>query len=221
MSKSIFISRELSEDSPLLAYLQQEGWEIHTQSLIKVEPIPFELKLDTDWIFVSSKNGVRFLFEDHAPHQFSSKRIGVVGNATAQAVRSYGYEPSFIGNSGDMTKVGRRFRELLRDQTVRFFGAEGGSEKLRNTLQQDLVFFTPIYRTGLLAQVTLPETDVVFLTSPSNAKVYLSYGLLQGKEVIAIGNTTAEFLANHGIRNIHIPTAPSDEHVVAVLRKLG
>lgn len=129
-------------------------------------------------------------------------------------------EPSFIGDSSDMAEVGRHFVPILGHKTVTFFGALGGSEKLRSELPPKQVFFIPIYRTKPERKPDIPETEVVYLTSPSNAKAYLSNHPLEGKIVIAIGTTTAEFLHTNGIEKVLIPSAPTEEHVIGLLRGL-
>lgn len=218
MSHSIFISRNLTEDSHLLSYLKEKNWEVHHESLIQIEPIPFSVEEQTDWIFLSSSNGARILLESYTPSK--SVKIGVVGNATADAVRFFGFEPSFTGETGNMHEVGRHFVSVLAHKSVMFYGALGGSEILRSELPDDQVHFTPIYQTTLKSEVTLPETEYVYLTSPSNAKAYLQCASLTGKRVIAIGNTTASFLKAQGVDDIHIPSAPTEEHVIGLLRRL-
>lgn len=218
MKRSIFISRTLAEGSPLLAYLQENNWQVYQQSLIEITPIPFSIETDTDWIFLSSSNGARILLSSYQLDR--TTRIGVVGKATAATVRQFGYEPDFVGESGDMHQVGRRFVTVLANRTVLFCGAEGGSEKLRSELPEKQVKFLPIYRTEPQLSTPIPNTDVVFLTSPSNAKAYLANASLTEKTVIAIGNTTAEYLHRNGVENPLIPSAPTEEHIVALLRKL-
>lgn len=218
MKRSIFISRNLPEDSHLLSYLLENDWEIHHQSLIEIQPVPFYVNHETDWIFVSSSNGARILFTDYRPD--ATVKIGVVGKATAETIRSFGLEPSFIGKTGNMHEVGRHFVPVLAHKSVMFFGAEGGSEILRSGLPEKQVFFTPIYTTELKTGINLPETGYVFLTSPSNAKAYLNNASLEGKHIIAIGNTTAKYLASQVNTDIHIPTAPTEEHVIGLLRRI-
>ena len=218
MSHSIFISRNLSEDSLLLSYLQEIDWQVHHQSLIQIQPILFEINHKTDWVFVSSSNGARILFDNYLPDP--TIKIGVVGKATAEAVRSFGLEPSFIGETGDMHELGQQFVPVLAHKSVIFYGAEGGSEILRSELPKEQVSFTPIYRTELKTDIEIPLTEFVFLTSPSNAKAYLNNASLNGKHVIAIGNTTAKYIAERVNTDIHIPTAPTEEHIIALLRKL-
>ena len=218
MKRSFFISRNLSESSLLLNFLKDNEWQVHCQSLIKIEPVNFNIETETDWIFISSSNGARILLESYSPP--INTKIGVVGEATGKAVKQFGFEPAFIGTSGDMEKVGPAFAKVLGQDSVLFVGADRGSEKLRNCLPANQVSFVPIYSTKLLANQDLPITDVVYLTSPSNAEAYLSVNSLIGKTVIIIGHTTAEFLELKGIENILIPKSPKEEDVVEVIKSL-
>lgn len=218
MKHSIFISRHLAPDSHLLAYLTEHHWEVHHRSLIRIEPIPFQLQKEYDWVFLSSSNGARLLLTAWHPPQ--GTHMAVVGEATAATVRSFGYEPAFVGTSGNMHEVGTRFVPVLGNKSVLFCGAEGGSEKLRSELPPHQVHFLPIYRTVSETDSAIPPTEVVFLTSPSNAQGYLNSATLHGKTVIAIGHTTAEFLHQQGVEQVHIPSAPTEEHVVALLKRL-
>lgn len=218
MKHSVFISRNLPQDSHLLSYLLENDWEVHHGSLIEIQPIPFEVDHRTDWIFISSSNGARILFEYYLPKP--DVKIGVVGAATADAVRSFGLEPSFVGKTGDMHEVGRHFVPVLAHKSVTFYGAEGGSEILRNELPKEQVSFVPIYRTVLKSDIEIPETEFVYLTSPSNAQAYLNNATLEEKHIIAIGNTTASFIKKQGYHDIHIPSAPTEEHVIGLLKRM-
>jgi uroporphyrinogen-III synthase len=186
--------------------------------LIEIEPVNFNIETETDWIFISSSNGARILLESYYPT--INTKIGVVGAATGKTVKQFGFEPTFIGTPGDMEKVGAAFAKVLGHDSVLFVGADGGSEKLRNCLHANQVSFVPIYSTKLLTNQDLPITDVVYLTSPSNAEAYLSVNSLIGKTVIVIGNTTAEFLELKGIENILIPKSPKEEDVVELIKSL-
>lgn len=216
MKQSIFISRNLSSDSKLLEHLNTNGWEVHAQSLIRIEPIPFEVEGEYDWIFIASSNGAKLLLNSFAVPDRT--KIGVVGEATARAVKSFGIFPDFIGKSGNMNELGDALARTIGKTSVLFVGAEGGSEKIRSAIPSNQRTFLPIYRTLLVENVTIPETEIVFLTSPSNAKSYLKNASLEGKVIIAIGNTTADFLKQQGAKNVLIPSSPREEDLIELLR---
>ncbi|MDB4678224.1 uroporphyrinogen-III synthase [bacterium] len=216
MKQSIFISRNLSSDSKLLEHLSTNNWEVHSQTLIRIEPIPFEVEGEYDWIFIASSNGAKLLLNYFdVPDR---TKIGVVGEATARAVKSFGIFPDFIGKTGNMNELGDALARTIGKASVLFVGAEGGSEKIRSEIPSNQRTFLPIYRTLLAENVTIPETEIVFLTSPSNAKSYLKNASLEGKVIIAIGNTTADFLKQQGAKNVLIPSSPREEDLIELLR---
>lgn len=218
MKHSIFISRNLPADSLLLHFLNENNWDVYHQSLIHIEPIPFKIEKEYDWIFLASSNGAKLLLRSFTPAE--STKIGVVGEATAKAVKAFGIFPDFIGKTGDMKHLGDMLARTIGTNTVLFAGAEGGSEKIRSAVPENQRTFLPIYRTVLDTHESIPETDAVFLTSPSNAKSYLKSTSLKGKKVIAIGHTTADFLTQEGVKKVFIPTSPTEKDLIELLKKL-
>lgn len=218
MKQSIFISRKLAADSDLLTYLTENDWTIIDRPLIKIEAIPFKIEGKFDWIFLSSSNGAKILLSSYTPDD--ETKIGAVGEATAKALNRFGIFPDFIGNSGNMDQLADRLARSIGKESVLFVGADGGSEKIRSAIPSIQVNFVPVYRTVLLDDVAIPKTTHIFLTSPSNAKSYLTSNNPAGVKVIAIGNTTADYLASRGLKNILIPATPKESDVVALLASL-
>ncbi len=218
MKQSIFISRNLPATSSLLDFLNENNWEVHHQSLIKIEPIPFKIEREFDWVFIASSNGAKLLLKSYSPPD--NTRIGVVGEATANAVKSFGIFPDFIGKTGNMNELGDSLARTIGKSSVLFAGAAGGSGRIRSAVPAAQRTFIPIYRTVMVENPSIPDTDVVFLTSPSNAASYLKNGSLKGKTVVAIGTTTADFLLSKGIKKVLIPACPSEEDVITLLRGL-
>jgi len=216
LSHSIFISRNLKTNNSLLNGLTKAGWFVHANSLIKIVPLEFDIsELHFDWLFLSSTNGAKLLFENFKPSNLI--KIGAVGEATANSIRNFGFEPEFIGQSGDMNEVGRQFAMVVGNEKVLFAGAEGGSAKVRSSLDSGQVLFKAIYRTELLNNITIPETEFVYLTSPSNSEAFLSRNSLDGKKIVAIGQTTADFLTKKGFKDVLVPRSPKEEDVLELL----
>ena len=218
MTRSIFISRDLPENSSLLAYLENNGWTVHGSSLIRVEPIDFKIERDYDWIFLSSSNGAKILFHSYQLPEHT--KLGVVGQATAKTVKSFGLFPDFVGETGNMDELGDLLARTIGSNTVLFAGAKGGSEKVRSSIPDAQQDFIPVYETVLRDDVKIPDTEVVFLTSPSNAKNYLNSNSLNGKVAIAIGQTTAGFLRENGIETVHVPRTPKEEDLIDLISSL-
>ncbi len=218
MKSSIFISLKLASDSFLLAYLKKNEWIYYDQPLITIEPIPFKIEGNYDWIFLSSSNGAKILLSSYTPND--ETRIGAVGEATAKTLNKFGIFPDFLGDSGNMDQLADRLARTVGSGSVLFVGAEGGSEKIRNAIPSLQTNFVAVYRTDQLEDVEIPNTTHVFLTSPSNAKNYLRYTDISGKQIIAIGNTTADLLASRGVKNVLMPATPNEKDVVELLARL-
>jgi len=219
LKRSIFITRKLSAESVLRKKLTKNGWEVFAESLIRIISLDFSVeKQDFDWLFLSSSNGARIFLNTFTPKR--KIKIGVVGEATAAAVRKFGFEPTFIGNTGNVDWLGKRFAKQIGTATVLFAGAESGSKKIRSFLPKDQIQSISIYRTTQRNDVSIPETSVVFLTSPSNAASYLKVNNLNGRIIVCIGQTTAEFVKNKGYSKILIPKSAAEVDVIDLLLHL-
>lgn len=213
MSRSIFISRDLNEDDQLIIGLKKAGFKIHAHSLISIETYVFTLpKLEFDWVFLASSNAARIFL----PSSYKFK-IGVAGPATANAVSDLGFEVDFIGHGGDMEDVGSKFAQEVGEAVVLFPCAEGGSKKIQSQLPKNQVIDFPIYETVPKENIDLPDTDIVFLSSPSNAKVYLDKVDVSDKIVIAIGETTREFLLKNGANGVRVPKSPEPDSILDLI----
>ena len=216
MSRSIFISRDLNEDDSLIEGLKNANFEVYAFSLITIETYVFTLpKFDFDWVFLASSNAARIFL----PSTYEFK-IGVAGPATAKAVNELGFAVDFIGQGGDMMEVGSQFAQKVGSAIVLFPCAEEGSKKIQRQLPKDQVIDFPIYRSVPKRTVEIPETDLVFLSSPSNAKAYLDRKSLNGKTTIAIGQTTKEFLLEKAIDNVKVPTTPEPDSILDLILSL-
>jgi uroporphyrinogen-III synthase len=217
--KTIFISRDLPFHSLFRKELENAGWTVHAQSLINIVPLKFKVPdRPFHWVFFSSSHGADlFLHNYEGPMDF---KVGTAGLATAEVVRTHGIEPDFIGLSGDMLEVAHELKHAVGDETVLFAGAEGGSERVKSHLSADQKILLPVYRTEPNMDAAIPDTDVVYLTSPSNAKAYLARHDTSGKRFCAIGTTTSDFLRDKGVAEVLIPKTPNKKHVLRMLLSL-
>ena len=214
MIGSIFISRDLSSEDIFLNGLKEAGIQVYHQSLIQITPIPFKVpQQGFEWIFLASSNAAKIFL----PSYSGNAKVGVAGKATAAEVLKFGYEVDYQGSGGDMDQVGKEFAEMVQGESVVFPCAESGSKRVMSHLSDDQVTTLPIYRTVGIDNPTIPETDAVFLSSPSNAKVFLEHAARRADHVIAIGNTTADFLKENGIKDVVIPENPEP---VSILKRI-
>ncbi len=199
--------------------LEQAGWTVFAQSLIDIVPLDFAMpNQPLDWVFFSSSHGADlFLHNYKGPHNF---KIGVVGTATADVVHSHGLIPNYVGHSGNMMEVAQELAAVVDGGNVFFAGAESGSARVRSALQPHQITLLPVYRTEPILDAQIPHTDVVYLTSPSNAKAYLAQHSIAYQTWVAIGQTTADFLKENGVAEVLVPPTPNREDVLNLLLAL-
>lgn len=204
-SRSVFISRQLSSDSYFKRALTHYGFNVIGHSLIDFEAIAFGRELpDAHWIFFSSKNGVRFFF-DQQPHLPPNVRLAALGSSTAKAIAAaVGHMPDFVGQGSDIPSIARQFAQLAAGQRVIFPQPLHSLETVQQTighLIQPIKIFC-YQNTPTQANLDLPVCDILVFTSPANVRNYLSrYPALPHQKIIAIGPTTAAALQEAGIGN--------------------
>ena len=142
--RSIFISRDLDADDRLFVGLKELNCEIHAESLIQIQLLPFSIRdHEFDWVFLASKNAAKIFLAKYT----GEAKIAVAGKATAKAARDEGFDPEFVGFGGDMTRVGKDLAAEVGDSKILFPMAEGGSGRIRSQLSPDQVTALPMYRT--------------------------------------------------------------------------
>jgi uroporphyrinogen-III synthase len=199
--------------------LERAGWVVHAQSLIDIIPVKFLLPNEPlDWVFFSSSHGADlFLHNYTGSHDF---KIGAVGLATAEVVRSHGFECNYVAQSGNMNEVALELAAVVKGGKVLFAGAESGSSRVRSGLLPEQITLLTVYRTEPILNANIPLTDVVYLTSPSNAKTYLAQNTIAQQTWVAIGQTTADFLTEKGIARVLLPRSPQQADVLNLLLSL-
>lgn len=217
--KTLFISRDLPAHSPFRKALEDAGWTVFAQSLINIVPLKFTVPdRPFQWVFFSSSHGADlFLHNYDGPRDF---KVGTAGMSTAEVVRTHGIEPDFIGLSGDMLEVAHELKHAVGSETVLFAGAENGSERVKSHLGPEQKIMLPVYRTEPLSDADIPDTQYVYITSPSNAVAYLALKGSGHRKFIAIGATTADFLRDKGVEHILVPKTPQRKHVLKLLNSL-
>lgn len=218
-NRRIFISRHLSPEAYFWRALTRYGFEVIGRSLIEFEAIAFGRELpDADWLFFSSKNGVRFFF-DQQPQLPPNVRIAALGNSTAKAVAEAGYITHFVGQGSDTHEVAIRFAEIAAGQRVIFPQPLNSLEAVQQAIGHLILPIKLIcYRNTPVSEgFDLPPCDILVFTSPANARNYLSkYPILPQQKIIVIGPTTAAALQEAGITD-YIVSPIADEVSLADL----
>ena len=203
--KTIFISRNLTKESPL-KNLQNYDIQIIDESLIEIAQIRYSYTPQTTWIFFSSKNAIKYFFAQN-PQLSESVKYGVISNASAHYLLTFDIIADFIGQGVDVVKIGKDFRDILKDNSVLFPQAIDSLQ----TIQKQLAFTNTcynlyVYKTTIKADFVIPHTDVVIFTSPSNVKAYFIKNTIDIKQlVLAMGTSTKYKLAEYGVTNVLTP----------------
>ena len=214
MPSSVFISREVSEQSYFSRALAKHNIQIEARSLIRT--VPVITKLDSyilkniDWIFFSSKNAVDYFFQ-LSPQLPTDVKFGVMGAGSEEMLRQKGYFADFTGSSGDSADVAADFAKLANGSTVLFPGAEDSLRSAQKGLSADTkIIDLPIYETVLEDDVEASGADVLIFTSPSNVEAYFVNNLMDPyQKVIAIGKSTGKKFDEMGVK-YKLPYAPDE-----------
>lgn len=213
LTKTIFISRELSEDSPIQA-LSAEGFTVIGKSLLSFSAIDFAPPAAADYIFFYSRNAVDyFLKHPKANALLKQANIATIGSKTALLLEEqYDCQADFIG-SGLPHKIAEEFKKVLGNKTCLFPRAMNSRKSIQKVLLPAQVLDLVCYDNTIHPSVIIPSTDIVILTSPMNAAAYLMQHSLADKTLITIGETTRSYLRDQGIKNILSAKEPSEESI--------
>jgi hydroxymethylbilane synthase len=196
---SVFISREVNKDAYLRNVLEGNGYTLEGRSLIETLPVPFSYMPVTEWIFFSSKQSVKYFF-DQKPI-IGKQRFACVGKSTAEMLRRFNRRADFIGSSTDTKMIGKQFASKVGKDKVLFPQAKGS---LRSVQQQfvkaDQVHDLVVYETVKRNSGSSPVADILVFTSPSNVDAWFeTFRIDKSQAVIAMGDATANALRQHNV----------------------
>ena len=218
-SKSIFISRELTPNSPLNALKFQR--QVVDSSLLQFESIHFEALPDSDWIFFYSQKGVVHFFEQTQKRDITGRKIAAFGPKTAHALKDLEVPVHFIG-TGYADQTAPAFLLLAIGESIIFPRARNSRKSMQKSLGKkinaiDLVVYDNIPK----KDVEIPPCDILIFTSPLNAKTYFQHHRkLETQRVIAIGKTTARTIHELGIEKVSIPDQPNEEALLKLVEEI-
>jgi hydroxymethylbilane synthase len=212
--KSVFISRDLSEQSYFRRAVEKLGSKVEARSLIRTVPVitkldPYILK-NVDWIFFTSKNAVEYFFE--LKPQFPKKvKFGVMGSGSENTLRHIGHFADYTGEGIDTADVANDFAKLANGTTVMFPGAENPMRSIHQGLSADTkIIDLPVYETVTLENVEKTYADLLVFTSPSNVDAYFDDNLLEpNQKLIAIGKSTGKKFDELGLK-YKLPFSPDE-----------
>lgn len=218
---TVFISRFLQTDSPLLSVLANTRFQVDGQSLLRFHPIPFTTFPATDWIFFYSKNAVDF-FINQAAEWPTTVQLAAMGTGTANAIQAHGLAVHFVGDGRGATTA-TAFYKQAKGQTVLFPQARHSRQTIQKILGQQLEMYSlVVYDNRFIDDIPKIDADLLVFTSPLNAKAYFDHHqLTDHQRVLAIGPTTAKLLQHLGITEVYVAEEASEMGVVQKILELN
>jgi hydroxymethylbilane synthase len=215
LPSSVFISREVSDQSYFRRALAKHNIHIDARSLIRTVPVitkldPFILKR-VNWLFFSSKNAVEYFFQ-LGPQLPKGVKFGVMGAGSEEMLRRKGYFANYTGVGNDSADVAAEFAQLVTEgDTVMFPGAKESLRSVQQGLSANVkIIDLPIYETVLEDNVEASGAEVLVFTSPSNVDAYFVDNLLDPyQKVIAIGKSTGKKFEEMGVKYT-LPFSPDE-----------
>ena len=196
--KSLFISKELSESSPILSWSKERKIKVYDKSFLTFELQPSVFP-EEEVFFFTSKRAVTYFLQQHTiPKEI---KIACVGQATAEELEKLGLSVDFIGKtSGNPKKVAQELKHHYINQSIAFIGALEGSDSIYNEFDSQRVNKYVVYKTIVIPFKIEEVFDYYVFTSPSNLEGYLALNSLpQNAKVIAWGKTTEKALNKYSI----------------------
>jgi hydroxymethylbilane synthase len=211
---SVFITRNLKDSSLLKRTLDANGVNLNYQSLITFKQIDFTDNPVTDWVFFSSKNSVKYFFEQN-PKLGGQTKFAAIGKATEGAIKSHGHNCKFVGYSVDTIEIGQQFAEIAKGESVLFPQSDISLQNVQKQMDAEFVNDLVTYKTTVVASANIPEADVLIFTSPSNVDAFMSLSsITANQKVIALGTSTAKQLQKHNITPAVVPNTPTEVGVL-------
>jgi hydroxymethylbilane synthase len=217
---SVFITRDLKEDSILLRVLTHYQYAVTGKSLLEYCPIPFYEVPLTDWIFFSSSNGVNYFFE-RQPVLATRIKFGVTGKGTEMALKQHGHKADFIGEHTDIKETGAAFESIVKGKSVLFPKAKDSLRTIQKQLGEDTISIDlDVYEAKHLKNLEIPGASILIFTSPSNVDSFMDKHTVTNQKVIAMGQSTGKKLEAHGIMNYKVPYQSNEAGLLGVLFSL-
>lgn len=216
--RTVFVTRELREDSPLRQWAMKSGNLIAGHSFLRFSEVRFNAPENAQWWFFYSPKAVKFSLLSGAPP--TGVCLAALGEGTARALREKLGRVDFVG-VGAPRKVAEQFRSIAKGQRVFFPHAKHSRLTIQRLLANDLIVEDAVcYDNQTVCPKKRIKTDLFVFTSPLNVAAYLDkYSLPEKTRILAIGGSTAEALYQRGYLATY-PKVPTEEAMVELLEEM-
>lgn len=179
-------------------------------SLISFKAIDVSKVPQSDWIFFTSKNAVRFFFKQGL--KIEHCKIACVGRGTYKELAMHTDKINFIGDSVNIKDVGLKFVKEVSGGTCVFPVSNISKRTIQQFfIDQSKVTDLIVYETKEKSEFANPKADILIFTSPSNARAYFKkYQLEQHQNIVSMGPSTGKQLKALGINNYKTPKSTGE-----------
>lgn len=213
---SVYITRDLRENDFFSQVLKANGCDVHGLALIDTQRIIAKKIPQADWIFFSSKNGVKhFLAQTKIE---PGQKLAAVGKGTSDELRKHNLRADFIGGTADTRIIAKQFGAIAGRSIVLFPQAKGSMKTVQQQLPLAKVIDLTVYETLSRPAKDIPACDVMVFTSPSNVEAFFaSNKISKTQKVVAMGHATGSTLKEKGIVSFVTPGTFDDAGLVRVV----
>lgn len=212
-SLRVLITREAIPEGLLARTLGAHGITVEGLPLLEPEHIPFATVPAADRAFFTSRNAVRHFVQGGG--RLSDRPCDAIGSGTAEELRKHGVEPAFIGDGPDTQAIAAEYVRLHGDTQVLFPCAEKGLRTVQQALPPGRAVDLHVYRMRSLDVRSVPDADVLIVTSPEHATVmHAARGLQNFAHCIAMGRSTAQRIKELSGADALVPWASNEPALI-------
>ncbi|MCB0507533.1 MAG: hydroxymethylbilane synthase [Bacteroidetes bacterium] len=208
---SVFVSSHLEPTNYLRKALEDQQIPLTHQSYISFTPIEFSFPKDANWIFFSSKNGVKYFFDACFDEIKNGQyKLAAVNHGTAQAIYTLGLNVDFIGQGNDLNLIAQQFDAMANGKIV-FIQAKNSNRSIQKGIQKNKNTETlVVYENNPVPNIEQRKEQILIFTSPMNVEAYFSKFQIESfQSVISIGSSTSKKLDAFAVKNYKTAYEPS------------
>ncbi|HRH58068.1 MAG TPA: hydroxymethylbilane synthase, partial [Chitinophagales bacterium] len=212
---SVFITSDLTENDYLVRVLKSHNYTVNYESFIEFKKTDFDYPQDADWLFFSSKNGVKYFFNSENINPNPDIKIAAINQGTAQAIYEIGYNVDFIGKGSDLKKIAVDF-DYVASGKILFPQAKKSMQSIQKGLEKNHNIETVIvYENYPKESIHKRDEEILIFTSPMSVESYFSkFHSKENQQIISIGKTTTKKLQDFNVKDIKTAFEPSNWSVL-------
>lgn len=210
-STSVFITSDLTENDYLVRALKAHHYTVNYESFIEFKQVDFDYPQDADWLFFSSKNGVKYFFNSGKINANANIKIAAINQGTAQAIYEIGYKVDFIGKGSDLKNIAMDFDNVASGKIL-FPQAKKSMQSIQKGLQKNMNIETVVvYENYPKESIHKRDEEILIFTSPMSVEAYFSkFHSKENQQIISIGRTTTKKLQDFSVKDVKTAFEPSN-----------